>query len=83
LIFAFFRGNPPVPPSYSAQADKLKFADAFQILFRKKNFIIMFLVFAITLGSALAFSVVMDQVVQPAGYSNTDASTLGSVSFDI
>ena len=84
LVFFFFRGAPPIPPSFSAAVDKLKFADAFKILFQKLNFLIMFFVFAITLGSALAFSgnstffyygiskiylVVLDQVVAPEGYT--------------
>jgi len=79
LIFLIFRGNPPIPPSQSAAVVKMKWSLAVKILFTKLNFFLLFAVFSITIGVALAFSVLMDQIVGPAGYSNSEAGLLGTI----
>jgi hypothetical protein len=75
-----FRGSPPLPPSYSAAIEKMPFASALSAVIRNRNFIIMFFVFSVTLGSALSLSVLMDEIVGPAGYTNVSRSLLISVS---
>jgi len=79
LIFTIFRGSPPSPPSYSAAVEKMKIGEALKALASNRNFILLFFVFGINLGCALSFSVLMDQIVAPAGYSNTDAGTISSI----
>lgn len=56
LIFLFFRDKPPSPPSYSASLEKLSFIEAFKVLFKRKDFVFMFISFSIDLGFAVTFS---------------------------
>ncbi len=44
------------PPSYSAAVEKMGMKEAIYSLAKRLNFILMFFVFSITLGAALAFS---------------------------
>eukprot|EP01114_Cavostelium_apophysatum_P012628 TRINITY_DN2875_c0_g1_i1.p1 TRINITY_DN2875_c0_g1~~TRINITY_DN2875_c0_g1_i1.p1 ORF type:complete len:474 (-),score=92.37 TRINITY_DN2875_c0_g1_i1:38-1459(-) len=79
LVFLFFRGSPPSPPSYSAALEKMQFVAALKTLLRQRNFLLIFVAFSLMLGCATAFSVLMDQLVGPAGYTNTEAGTISSV----
>lgn len=75
LTALFFRSKPPLPPSFSAIESAKKphvtaFLPSIWALLKRKNFVILFLVFGISLGAAMSFSVLLDQIVAPAGYGD-------------
>jgi len=78
-IFLFFRGNPPIPPSYSAAAKKEGFLKAMASLVTNPGFLNMAFVFSITIGTGVSILILLDQIVEPYGYTTTETGNLAAI----
>lgn len=68
------RGQPPTPPSPSAETEKADFSSALKTLAKDINFLIIFFAFGIGVGSFYAVSTLLDQILQPYGYDSVGHS---------
>ena len=74
-----FKEKPLTPPSYSSEAEKSSFADAARKCSKNKNFLFLLAFFASTYGALNAFSIVINILVYPFGYSSFDTSLIGAI----
>ncbi|KAK7206295.1 putative cell surface receptor/MFS transporter [Myxozyma melibiosi] len=75
----FIPSRPPFPPCPSAAKPKLPFSESFKALKCNCRFIIIFVVFSVLVGFFNSFSSLINQVMEPYGYSSDDAGIDGAV----
>ncbi|PRP79107.1 feline leukemia virus subgroup C receptor-related protein 2-like isoform 2 [Planoprotostelium fungivorum] len=78
-IFLFFRGSPPIPPSLSASVKKVGFLHAMKSLITNIAFLNMALIFSITIGTGVSILILLDPILEPYGYTTTEAGNLASI----
>ncbi len=74
-----FKEKPLTPPSYSSETEKSSFTEAARKCWKNKNFLFLLAFFASTYGALNAFSIVINILVQPFGYSSFDTSLIGAI----
>lgn len=74
-----FKEKPLTPPSYSSEVEKSIFSDAVRKCSKNKNFLLLLAFFASTYGALNAFSIVINILVYPFGYSSFDTSLIGAI----
>ncbi|KAJ8101232.1 major facilitator superfamily domain-containing protein [Lipomyces tetrasporus] len=76
-LFVFAR--PPLPPCPSAATPKLPFRKSPKLLLYNRRFVIVFIVFSVLVGFFNAFSSLINQIMEPYGYSSDEAGIDGAV----
>lgn len=79
LTIILFRGKPASPPSASAHAVEEPLLKSLKHLVQQKNYILLTLVFGLGYGVFSGLFTVLDQVVEPQGYSKNDSGFFGIV----
>jgi FLVCR family MFS transporter 7 len=87
ITIVFMRSKPPTPPRYkwvhtmsiSAQVSKKPFMEALTQLSTNKDYILLLLMFSLVLGNFNTFSTLVQNVIEPYGYTDVDASVLGGM----
>eukprot|EP00005_Dracoamoeba_jomungandri_P003517 CAMPEP_0174258512 /NCGR_PEP_ID=MMETSP0439-20130205/7488_1 /TAXON_ID=0 /ORGANISM="Stereomyxa ramosa, Strain Chinc5" /LENGTH=437 /DNA_ID=CAMNT_0015342045 /DNA_START=49 /DNA_END=1362 /DNA_ORIENTATION=- len=79
----FFRSEPKTPPSAGASRDYNAETDAFwpslKLIASNWNFYFLFLVTGFGLGSFNTLATVINELIEPYGYSNTESGVLGAL----
>lgn len=92
IAFAFFKSEPPSPPSHSARlkttvgnvdidekSSNNKVMNEFWLLMENRDYLILLLSFSVGLGLFNSILTLIYQIISPYGYSNDDAGTFGAV----
>jgi FLVCR family MFS transporter 7 len=75
-----FRDKPSVPPSASANASREEnFAKSLGKLMTDRNIWVLVIEFGLSFGSFNTIATIVNQLLQPYGYSNDNAGTLGAL----
>ncbi|KAK9380909.1 major facilitator superfamily domain-containing protein [Kockiozyma suomiensis] len=75
----FIPSRPPLPPCPSAANPKLPIPKSFKLLITNRRFIVIFLIFSILVGYFNSFSSLINQIMEPYGYSSDDAGIDGAI----
>jgi hypothetical protein len=75
----FIPARPPSPPSAIAAAEKLEILPALRTLSKNISFWLLFFPFAVYVGSFNATSSILNQILHPYGFSETDAGIAGAL----
>lgn len=75
----FIPARPPTPPSAVAAAEKLDIIPAFRSLRRNASFWLLFFPFIAYVGSFNATSSVLNQILHPYGFTETQAGIAGAL----
>jgi MFS family permease len=75
----FISAGPPTPPSATAAAEKLDLPAAFRSLARNANFYLVLIPFAIYVGCFNSTSTLLNQILEPYGFSETEAGVSGAL----
>lgn len=75
----FIPANPPTPPSASAAQEKLELFDSIKQLSRNKTFWLIFIPFGVYVGFFNASSSLLNQILGPYGFSETEAGIAGGI----
>src|SRR5690606_26550704 len=75
----FIEARPPTPPCKSAGQPKLTLTQSFAILSKCRNFWVMFYMFIIYLGLFNSFSSLINQFLEPYGFSQEQAGISGAI----
>lgn len=75
----FVPAAPPTPPSASAAEDKLVLWDSINTLKSNTTFWLVFFPFCVYVGFFNSFSSLLNQILQPYGFSESDAGIAGGV----
>ena len=75
----FFREKPPTPPSHSASMKKTGFSDSLKLFYKNKNFIYLLIFFGLSNGTLSSFSIVVNILIHPFGYTSFHTSILGGI----
>ncbi|KAK6505286.1 hypothetical protein TWF481_007194 [Arthrobotrys musiformis] len=75
----FVQGRPPTPPCPSSAQEKLPFKSAFPRILRSVEFWLIFVMFSILVGFFNASSSLLNQILEPYGYSENEAGIGGAV----
>jgi sugar phosphate permease len=80
LIFFFTaRERPPSPPCPPGQDERSLVMDGFKQMIRQKDFIILLIIFFIGLGAFNAVTTWIENILNPRGFSITQAGVVGGV----
>jgi len=75
-----FRSRPPTPPSLAASSQReQKFTEAIKSIFKSKDFVILFIVFGLALGAFNTLATIINELVDPFGYTNNDSGIFGAL----
>ncbi|KAL7268182.1 hypothetical protein RUND412_009208 [Rhizina undulata] len=75
----FVPARPPTPPCASSAEDKLPLREAAKVIFRKKEFWVVFIMFSVYLGFFNAMSSLLNQIMLPYGYTSDEAGLTGAI----
>ena len=75
----FIPAKPPTPPSASSAESKLEMKKSIQSLSRNTSFFLIAIPFAIYVGFFNALSSLLNQILEPYGYSETEAGISGAI----
>ncbi|RVD82966.1 uncharacterized protein DFL_007373 [Arthrobotrys flagrans] len=75
----FVQGKPPTPPCPSSAQEKLPFRSAFPKILKSVEFWLIFIMFSILVGFFNASSSLLNQILEPYGYSENEAGIGGAV----
>lgn len=75
----FIPKAPPTPPSAIAASEKLEIRQAFRELPKNTSFYLILVPFAVYVGFFNAISSLVNQVLRPYGFSETDAGIAGAL----
>ncbi len=73
------RARPPTPPCRSGQEARSLVFDGLKGALRKKDFVILMLIFFVGLGVFNGVTTWIEDIVRPRGFSNTQAGTIGGL----
>jgi Na+/melibiose symporter-like transporter len=79
-VVVYFPNKPRLPPSASAALPKLDFRAGCAKLARNSQFWLLLVCFALPNGVQQAWSSALDVIIQPAGFSQSQAANLGLAS---
>ncbi len=63
----------------AASTEKTHFKEALTKVFKNRNYILILLTFSLVLGVFNALATLVERVIEPFGYSNSDASIIGAL----
>lgn len=72
----FVPAKPPTPPSDSSASPKLPLSKTFHALSRNPNFLLLLIAFSVYVGFFNATSSLLNQILQPYGYTEAQAGAL-------
>ncbi|KAK6342582.1 hypothetical protein TWF718_007981 [Orbilia javanica] len=75
----FVQGKPPTPPCPSSAQEKLPFRSAFPKILSSVEFWLIFIMFSILVGFFNASSSLLNQILEPYGYSENEAGIGGAI----
>ncbi|KAK6533235.1 hypothetical protein TWF281_007384 [Arthrobotrys megalospora] len=75
----FVQGKPPTPPCPSSAQEKLPLKSAFPRILTSLEFWLIFIMFSILVGFFNASSSLLNQILEPYGYSENEAGIGGAV----
>lgn len=75
----FFKAKPPTPPSFGAETEKTKFLQSFKDLATNKNYWRLFVAFSCMLGGFNTFGTLINQILEPFGYSALETGVFGAL----
>ncbi|KAI9717141.1 MAG: hypothetical protein M1812_004889 [Candelaria pacifica] len=75
----FISAKPPTPPSASAAQQKAPLKQTVMIMVRSVEFWLIFIPFSIYVGLFNAISSLLNQILEPYGYSETEAGICGAL----
>ncbi|GAB7350386.1 hypothetical protein MBLNU459_g1008t1 [Dothideomycetes sp. NU459] len=75
----FIPARPPTPPSSLAAEEKLELWESILVLKSNTSFYLVFVPFCIYIGFFNAFSSLINQVLEPYGFSETEAGIAGGL----
>jgi hypothetical protein len=75
----FISARPPTPPSATAAAEKLDLREAFHALLNNNSFWLILLPFSVYVGCFNATSTLLNQILEPYGFSETEAGIAGAL----
>eukprot|EP00735_Rhodelphis_limneticus_P012634 TRINITY_DN5950_c0_g1::TRINITY_DN5950_c0_g1_i1::g.9952::m.9952 TRINITY_DN5950_c0_g1::TRINITY_DN5950_c0_g1_i1::g.9952 ORF type:complete len:434 (+),score=78.02,sp/Q28FF3/MFS7A_XENTR/38.46/4e-92,MFS_1/PF07690.11/3.6e-31,MFS_1/PF07690.11/1.9e+03,MFS_2/PF13347.1/4.3e-07,MFS_2/PF13347.1/4.6e+02,Nodulin-like/PF06813.8/0.00011,Nodulin-like/PF06813.8/3.9,OATP/PF03137.15/19,OATP/PF03137.15/0.0023,SPC25/PF06703.6/0.063,NADH_oxidored/PF08040.6/15,NADH_oxidored/PF08040.6/30 TRINITY_DN5950_c0_g1_i1:108-1409( len=79
-IFAFFfQDEPPTHPSASAGTETTDFMAGLRSALKNKQYLLLLFGFGIGLGCFNALTTLLQQIIEPHGYSEDDAGTFGAI----
>lgn len=81
LPLMFMPEKPRTPPMRVQESDRPSFFDGLVILSKNLNFWILFVVHSFNVGLSISFCALFAQIVEPHGYSNSDAGQLNALAF--
>lgn len=77
-VFLYFREEPDVPPSYSAEAKREDFLTSIFIL-KNKDFILLFISFSLAYGNYITINLMIHHVLAPFGVNELQISNIGVI----
>ncbi|KAK9485692.1 major facilitator superfamily domain-containing protein [Lipomyces starkeyi] len=75
----FVPGRPPLPPCPSSATPKFAFNKSVKLLLYNRRFVIVFILFSVLVGFFNSFSSLINQIMEPYGYTSDDAGIDGAV----
>ena len=75
----FIPSHPPTPPSPASNTERTPFTHSPLILFRTLEFWLIFLPFSLYVGLFNSISSLLNQILEPHGFSETDAGITGAL----
>lgn len=75
----FIPARPPTPPCASAEVSKTPFLESVKGIFRIREFWLMFIPFSVYVGFFNSVSALINQILEPYGFSETEAGIAGGV----
>ncbi|RAO65735.1 uncharacterized protein BHQ10_001747 [Talaromyces amestolkiae] len=75
----FIPAKPPTPPCASAEVSKTPFLESVKGIFRIREFWLMFIPFSIYVGFFNSVSALINQILEPYGFTETEAGIAGGV----
>ncbi|KAJ3010510.1 UNVERIFIED_CONTAM: Major facilitator super domain-containing protein 7 [Siphonaria sp. JEL0065] len=73
------RNSPPTPPSLATQEDTMPFWDGVKALSKNTQFILLFLVAGLSMGTFEVYITLISDSIVPFGYSEADSGSLGLI----
>ncbi|KAI9339017.1 major facilitator superfamily domain-containing protein [Obelidium mucronatum] len=84
LVFALpslaVRNKPPTPPSLAAEEESMPFWDGVKALSKNTEFILLFLIAGLSMGTFEVYITLISDSIVPFGYSEADSGVLGIIS---
>ncbi|OCL08332.1 MFS general substrate transporter [Glonium stellatum] len=75
----FIPGKPPTPPSASSSLPKTPLTETVRGLFRSPSFYLLFIPFSVYVGFFNAISSLLNQILEPYGFTETEAGICGAL----
>ncbi|KAK9365772.1 major facilitator superfamily domain-containing protein [Lipomyces kononenkoae] len=75
----FVPARPPLPPCPSSATPKFSFSKSIKLLLHNRRFVIIFVLFSVLVGFFNSFSSLINQIMEPYGYTSNDAGIAGAV----
>lgn len=75
----FIFSKPPTPPSASAAEEKLDLWESIKVLKSNTTFYLVFVPFCVYVGFFNSFSSLINQIMEPYGFSETEAGIAGGI----
>jgi cyanate permease len=79
LFFIFAKEKPATPPCPPGMEARSLAFEGFSRMFRKRNFILLLLIFFIGLGVFNAVTTWIENIIAPRGFTSTQAGTVGGL----
>jgi MFS family permease len=79
VFFVFARERPATPPCLPGMEARSLVFDGFKQMLRRKDFILLLIVFFIGLGTFNAVTTWIEDIVRPHGFSSTQAGIIGGL----
>lgn len=79
VFFAFAKERPPTPPCPPELEVRSLVLDGLKQIFRKKDFILLMVIFFVGLGTFNAVTTWIEDIVRPRGFSITQAGNIGGL----
>jgi cyanate permease len=79
IFFAVVREHPPTPPCPPGQEERALVFDGLKQMVRKRDYILLMLIFFVGLGVFNAVTTWIEDIVRPRGFSSTQAGVIGAL----
>lgn len=79
VFFAAAREHPPTPPCRPDQEERSLILEGFKQILRRKDFILLMMIFFVGLGVFNGVTTWIENIVSPRGFSITQAGIIGSM----